>query len=83
MGGYQHIKVDSSLGPVGAEISGVDLSQPLGAEVVAEIHRAWLEHHAVFFHDQDLSPNAQAQFAANFGELDQYRFMQAVEENPT
>ena len=82
MGGYQHIKVDSSLGPVGAEISGVDLSQPLGAEVVAEIHRAWLEHHAVFFHDQHLSPNAQAQFAANFGELDQYRFMQAVEENP-
>ena len=80
IGGYQHIKVDSSLGPVGRNIR-VDLSQPLGAEVVAEIHRVWLKHHVVFFRDQDLSPNAQAQFAANFGELDNTA-MQAVEENP-
>ena len=82
MGNYQHINVDSSLGPVGAEISGVDLSKALAPEVVAEIHRAWLDYHVVFFHDQDLSPSAQAHFASNFGELDQYRFMQAVEENP-
>ena len=52
MGNYQHIKVDSSLGPVGAEISGVDLSKALAPEVVAEIHRAWLDYHVVFFHDQ-------------------------------
>ena len=50
MGSYQHIKVDCSLGPVGAEISGVDLSKPLAPEVVAEIHQAWLDHHVVFFH---------------------------------
>ena len=82
MGAYQHITVDDSLGPVGAEVSGVDLSQPLSAQVVEELHQAWLAHHILFFHDQDLSPTAQAQFAANFGELDQYKFMQAVEENP-
>jgi taurine dioxygenase len=79
---YQHINVDSSLGPVGAEVSGVDLSQPLEPEVVKELHQAWLAHHVLFFHDQDMSPTAQEQFAANFGELDQYKFMQAVDENP-
>ena len=79
---YQHINVDSSLGPVGAEVSGVDLSQPLEPEVVKELHQAWLAHHVLFFHDQDMSPTAQAQFAANFGELDQYKLMQAVDENP-
>lgn len=79
---YQHIKVDSSLGPVGAEVSGVDLSQSLSSEVISEIHQAWLDNHVLFFHDQDLSPSRQAQFAANFGELDQYKFMQALEENP-
>ena len=42
---YQHINVDSSLGPVGAEVSGVDLSQPLEPEVVKELHQAWLAHH--------------------------------------
>ena len=82
MGAYKHIKVNSSLGPVGAEVSGVDLSQPLSPNVVEEIHTAWLKHHVLFFHDQDLSPEAQVQFSANFGELDQYKFMQAVDESP-
>ena len=36
----------------------------------------------LFFHDQDMSPEAQVQFSANFGELDQYKFMQAVDETP-
>ena len=40
MGAYEHIKVDSSLGPVGAEVSGVDVSQPLSSHVIAEIHAA-------------------------------------------
>ena len=83
MGAYEHIKVNSSLGPVGAEVSGVDLSQPLSPGVVREIHAAWLKHHVLFFHDQDMSPAAQVQFSANFGELDQYKFMQAVDETPT
>ena len=78
---YSHISVDNRIGPVGAVVSGVDLSQPLGPEVVQEIHSAWLQHHLLFFHDQDLKPPAQARFASYFGELDQYPFMQPVDES--
>ena len=39
---YVHIEVDTRIGPVGAVVSEVDLSEQLNAEVVAEIHAAWL-----------------------------------------
>ena len=79
--GYQTISVDGSIGPVGAEVSGVDLSQPLSETVLAELHSAWLEHHILFFRDQSLTPAQQAGFAANFGELDVYPFMKAVDSH--
>ena len=79
---YKLIDVDSSIGPVGAVVSGVDLSQPLSTECKEEIHRAWLENHVLFFHDQDLTPAQQADFAANFGALDVYPFMKAVDTHP-
>lgn len=78
---YTRICVDTGVGPVGAVVSGVDLSVPLDAAVVHEIHAAWLQHHVLFFHDQDLSSTAQARFAGYFGELDQYPFMQPVDDN--
>ena len=52
---WKTIEVDTSLGPVGAIISGVDLSQDLEEEVISEIHQAWLKHHIVFFRDQNLT----------------------------
>ena len=79
---YKLIDVDSSIGPVGAVVSGVDLSQPLSTECKEEIHRAWLENHVLFFHDQDLTPAQQADFAVNFGALDVYPFMKAVDTHP-
>ena len=67
---YETITVDSMIGSVGAVISGVDLAKPLTNQAVAEINAAWLKHHVVFFRDQDLTPTQQANFGANFGELD-------------
>ena len=79
---YQHIDVKRVVGPVGAEISGVDIGKPLAKEVVREIHDAWLAHQVVFFRDQTLTPESQAVFAANFGELDVYPFMKALNDHP-
>jgi len=76
---YTTIDVDPSIGAVGALVSGVDLSAELAAETVAELRHAWLQHHILFFRDQDLAPAQQAQFAANFGELDVYPFMNALD----
>ena len=40
---------------LGAEIEGVDLSQPLGNQAFQEIHDALMEHQVVFFRDQDMT----------------------------
>ena len=79
---YSQIRISQTVGPVGAEVSGVDLSQPLSDTARDEIHRAWLAHHVLFFREQNLTPAAQASFAANFGELDVYPFMKALDSHP-
>ena len=75
------MEINTEVGPIGAEIRGIDLSQPLSASAYSEIHEAWLRHGVLFFRDQTLSPSAQAAFAEHFGELDVYPFMQAVTEH--
>jgi alpha-ketoglutarate-dependent taurine dioxygenase len=54
---------------IGAEISGVDLSQPLSDAVRDQIKAAILEYKVVFFRDQDLDRDQHAAFAAQFGPL--------------
>lgn len=55
---------------IGAEILGVDLSQPLDARTEDAIYRALLAHLVIFFRDQDISPERHLAFAQSFGELD-------------
>ena len=66
------VTVTPSSDVCGAEISGVDLREPLSARDVAAIHRAWLDHQVVVFRDQDLSPADQKRACANFGEIGEY-----------
>ncbi len=54
---------------IGAEVVGLDLSEPLGAEVVAQVRAALAHHLVLFFMDQDLSPEQQTTFARQFGEV--------------
>lgn len=76
------MRIARRLGPVGAEVEGVDLARPITAEVWAELQRAWLEYGLLCFRDQRLSPAQQAHFAQGFGELDVYPFMRASESHP-
>ena len=69
MTNYQHIKVNPIASALGAEIVGVDLSQPLDGETLSEIQQAWLEHLVLFFRDQNLKPDEQKTFGEYFGEL--------------
>lgn len=66
-------QVDLNITPVtpnvGAEIRGLDLSRPLGAETVAAVRAALVKHLVVFFPEQDLTPGQQSDFARQFGEL--------------
>lgn len=59
------------IGPVlGAEISGVDLTQPLSGAEVAAIRAALLAHKVLFFRDQDISHEDHVRFGRYFGELE-------------
>src|SRR5690606_8189713 len=54
---------------IGAEISGVDLSRPLGPETFAEIRAAIRKWRVIFFRDQQLSNDQLKAFGRNFGPL--------------
>lgn len=71
------------LSPVlGAEIGGVDLSQPLDDGVIAEIRRAWLEYRVIFFRDQDITPEQHLAFARRFGDLVTYPMVKGLDGYP-
>jgi len=55
---------------LGAEISGLDLRQPLTPEVVAAVRAALLRHKVVFFRDQDISHEDHVRFGRYFGDLE-------------
>jgi alpha-ketoglutarate-dependent taurine dioxygenase len=54
---------------IGAVIGGVDLSQDLGDEVIAEIRTALLRHRVVFFRNQCIDSSDHLAFAQRFGRL--------------
>ena len=67
------IEVRPVTGSIGAEVLGVDLSKPLSDGAFRRIHRAFLDHLALLFRDQDLPPARLTAFARRFGPLaDQY-----------
>jgi taurine dioxygenase len=76
------LQVHPIAGALGAEISGVDLSQDLDDATVAAIRRIWLEHLVVFFRDQDLPPARFLTFARRFGEPIEYPFVKGLAEHP-
>ncbi|WP_144114115.1 TauD/TfdA dioxygenase family protein [Paraburkholderia sp. BCC1886] len=55
--------------PVGAEVLGLDLSQPLDQQTFAQIRRAHLDHHVLVFRDQRITPDQQIAFSRRFGPL--------------
>ncbi|WP_260927621.1 TauD/TfdA dioxygenase family protein [Novosphingobium sp. 9] len=63
-----------SHGRVGAEVLGVDLSQPLNEAQFAEIRSAFAEHGVIFFRDQSISEQDHIAFARRWGQININRF---------
>ncbi len=55
---------------LGAEIKGLDLSQPLSAGDLEQLRAAWDKYLVLTFRGQDLSDPQLLEFSRNFGELD-------------
>jgi taurine dioxygenase len=66
---YRTIDVKRVSPHVGALIDGVRLSGELDGAALAEIRHALIEHHVVFFRDQDILPAEQVAFAKRLGRL--------------
>jgi len=79
---FRHIQVQPLAGALGAEISGVDLSQTLAPEVFAEIETAFHRDLVIFFRDQIISPDQEVAFAARFGTVGRYPFAVPIEGHP-
>ncbi len=59
---------------IGAEISGIDLSKPMTADLLAALRQALLEWKVIFFRDQDITTDEHLAFARQFGELEVHPF---------
>ena len=58
------------LGPaLGAEIVGIDVSQPFDDKTFAAIHQAILDHLVIVIRDQKLTPPQQIAFSRRWGDL--------------
>jgi len=79
---FKHMTVSPIAPSLGAEIDGVDLSQELGDEVIAEIRRALLENLVIFFHGQAFSPEQHLAFARRFGTLGLHDQVKGMDEYP-
>jgi len=79
---YSHIDVNPVSGALGAEITGVDISLPLDAEVVSEIRKALLNHLVIFFQNQVITPQQQLNFAEQFGVPMDYPQLKGLPECP-
>ena len=76
------MQITRMAGALGADIHGIDLSQPLSAAAVAQIRAAFLEHLVIVFRDQQLTPEQYLAFARHIGEPDEYPFVKGIPGHP-
>ena len=76
--GKERMNVDLSVekltATIGAEVAGIDLSEPLSDEGLVAIRKLLLDHSALFFRDQPLEPEQQIALAKRFGAIDVHAF---------
>ncbi len=68
-------------GALGADVYGVDLSQPVSDETFRKIMDAWGEHLVLRFSGQKLDDPTLMKFSARFGELDRAPVLAADRDN--
>jgi taurine dioxygenase len=78
----QSLEIRRTSGALGAEISGVDLAQPLADETIAALRQALVNHQVIFFRDQALTAAQQVAFGARFGPLNIHPYVQGMAGQP-
>jgi len=57
---------------IGAEIKGIDLSQPMDDSTFARVSKAFFDNEVVVFRNQKITPEQQIAFTRRFGVLEQH-----------
>ena len=79
---YRYIQVQPISGALGAQIEGVNLANPLSCGIATEIRQSFLDHLAIFFPNQKLTPLQQLVFAQQFGQPIEYPQLMGLLECP-
>jgi taurine dioxygenase len=79
---YRTIQTHRISGSLGAEITGVALSQPIDDSVLAEIRAALLENLVIFFRDQNMTPATLLEFARRWGPIHMHPFIAGMPDYP-
>ncbi len=69
-------------GALGAELTGIDLSEPLSRETAGDIRGALAEHGVIFFRDQKLTPEQHIAFAEMLAPININRFFKTAPGYP-
>ena len=69
-------------GSLGAEVSGVDLSDEIADRTISAIRAGLLEHLVLIFRDQSLDPRSLAAFARRFGTLNRHPYVKPLDGHP-
>jgi taurine dioxygenase len=67
---------------LGAQVEGITLSEPLSDANRTAIEQALLDHQVLFFRNQPITPQQQARFAAQVGDLHIHPIYPNVPEQP-
>ena len=54
---------------LGAEVTGIDLAEPMGSNTFNALREGWLKWGVLVFRDQDLSRDQHVALGSKFGEL--------------
>ena len=63
----------------GAQVTGLDLTQPLDSETVAAVRAAWMDHHVLSFPKQAMSDDDLERFTRYFGPFGDDPFISPIE----
>jgi len=74
------MKISPSGQACGAEVTGVDLTQPLSADSIAAIRSAWLENHVLSFPNQAMNDDDLERFTRYFGDFGHDPFFDPIED---
>ncbi|MBT3991599.1 MAG: hypothetical protein HOG95_10005 [Rhodospirillaceae bacterium] len=78
----KNVKVIQKGAHLGAEIQGVDLTQPVDAATFKVIEDAFVEHELIVFLNQPITSEQQIEFAKKFGELSVHPFSPNSDDTP-